>query len=46
LWPTTRKKNQLVWSGTSETVDPLTVAQISREIGAAVAKALSKAKLI
>ncbi len=46
LWRTTRKEGQLVWTGTSETLDPLSVPQVVREIGAAVAKALGKAKLI
>jgi hypothetical protein len=46
LWRTTRKEGQLVWTGTSETVDPTTVPRVAREIGAAVAKALAKAKLI
>jgi hypothetical protein len=36
----------MVWSGTSESLDPRTAAQAGREVGAAVAKALAKAKLI
>ena len=39
-------KGRLVWSGTSQTLDPTTAPQAAREVGAAVAKALAKAKLI
>ncbi len=46
LWRTSGKGGRLAWSGTSETLDPRTAAQAAREVGAAVAKALAKAKLI
>jgi hypothetical protein len=46
LWRTSEKGGRLVWSGTSETLDPRTAAQAAREVGAAVANALAKAKLI
>jgi len=46
LWRTSGSKGRLVWSGTSETLDPRTAAQAAREVGAAVANALAKAKLI
>ena len=46
FWRTSEKGGTLVWSGTSETFDPRTAAQAAREVGAAVAKALAKAKLI
>ena len=49
LWRTsgtTGTKGRLVWSGTSETIDPTTAPQAAHEVGAAVAKALAKAKLI
>jgi hypothetical protein len=49
LWRTSGAagaKGRLVWSGTSQTLDPTTAPQAAREVGAAVAKALSKAKLI
>jgi hypothetical protein len=46
LWRTSGQDGRLVWSGTSETLDPRTAAQAAREVGAAVAKALAKAKLI
>jgi len=46
LWRASATKGQLVWTGTSETLNPRTAAQASREIGSAVAKALAKAKLI
>src|SRR5262245_50439207 len=46
LWRTAGAKGRLVWSGTSQTLDPTTAPQAAREVGAAVAKALAKAKLI
>jgi hypothetical protein len=46
LWRRSESGGRLVWSGTSETLDPRTAAQAAREVGAAVAKALAKAKLI
>jgi hypothetical protein len=46
LWRTSGTGGRLAWSGTSETLDPRTAAQAAREVGAAVAKALAKAKLI
>jgi len=46
LWRTSSTGGKLVWSGTSETLDPRTAAQAAREVGAAVAKALAKANLI
>jgi hypothetical protein len=35
-----------VWTGTSAPIDPHTVSQTAREVGAGVAKALAKAKLL
>jgi len=46
FWRRTDEGGRRVWSGTSETLDPRTAAQAAREVGAAVAKALAKAKLI
>jgi len=46
LWRTSGKDGRLAWSGTSETLDPVTAPRAAREVGAAVAKALAKAKLI
>jgi hypothetical protein len=46
LWRTSGTGGRLAWSGTSETLDPRTAAQAAREVGAAVAQALAKAKLI
>jgi hypothetical protein len=46
LWRVAGSKGSLAWSGTSDLVDPVTLPQASREIGAGVAKALLKAKLI
>jgi hypothetical protein len=46
LWRASEGKGQLVWTGTSETLNPRTAAQAGREVGAAVAKALAKAGLI
>ena len=46
LWRTSATKGRLVWSGTTESLDPSTVPQAAREVGAAVAKALVKTKLI
>lgn len=37
---------KLAWSGTSEMIDPHTLAQAGRDVGAQVAKALKKAKLL
>jgi len=46
LWRTTGGGGRLVWSGTSETLDPRNAPQAAREVGVAIAKALAKAKLI
>jgi hypothetical protein len=46
LWRTSGTKGRLVWSGTTESLDPSTVPQAAREVGVAVAKALAKTKLI
>ena len=46
LWRTDGKAGRIVWSGTSETMNPRTAAQAGREVGVAIAKALAKAKLI
>ena len=46
LWRASEGKGQLVWTGTSETLNPRTAAQAGREVGVAVAKALAKAGLI
>lgn len=40
------KGGRLVWSGTSELFDPHSIYQAGRDVGAGVAKALAKAKLI
>jgi hypothetical protein len=46
LWRALEGKGQLAWSGTSETLNPRTAAQASREVGASIANALAKKKLI
>ena len=46
FWRTSGTKGRLVWSGTSQTLDATTAPQAAREVGAAVAKALAKAKVI
>ncbi len=46
LWQRLESKDKIVWSGTSETMNPRTVAQASREVGVSVATALAKKKLI
>jgi len=46
FWRTSGATGQLVWSGTTDTIEPTSVPQASHEIGVAVAKALLKAKLI
>jgi len=46
FWRTSGKEGRLVWSGTSETLDPVNAPRMGRQVGAAVAKALAKAKLI
>jgi hypothetical protein len=46
LWRASGKESRIAWSGTSETVDPLTLLQAGREVAASVASALAKAKLI
>jgi hypothetical protein len=46
LYRTSETGGKLAWSGTSETIDPHTLAQAGRDVGAAVAKALRKAKLL
>jgi hypothetical protein len=46
LWRVSATNGRMIWSGTSESLDPRTSAQAGREVGAAVAKALAKAKLI
>jgi len=46
LWRTSATKGRLVWSGTTESLDPSTVPQAAREVGVAIAKALVKTKLI
>jgi hypothetical protein len=46
LWRTSDGDGRIVWSGTSETLNPRTAAQAAREVGSAIAKALAKAKLI
>jgi hypothetical protein len=46
LWRTSGTNGRLVWSGTTETLDPTTVSQAAHEIGVAVAKSLAKSKLI
>ena len=46
LWRTSATKGRLVWSGTTESLDPSSVPQAAREVGVAIAKALAKTKLI
>ena len=46
LFRTSDTGGRLVWSVTSETIDPHTLAQASRDVGAKVAKAMKKAKLL
>ncbi len=46
LWRAVAGKGQLVWTGTSETLNPRTAPQAAKEVGRAIASALSKAKLI
>jgi hypothetical protein len=46
LWRTSGTTGKLVWSGTTDTIEPTSVPQAAHEIGVAVAKALQKAKLI
>jgi hypothetical protein len=46
LWRTSETGGRMVWSGTSETLDPRNAAQAAREVGAAIAKAMAKAKVI
>ena len=46
LWRTSDKGGWLQWSGSSESIDPLTAPRAARQIGVAVAKSLAKAKLI
>ena len=46
LWRTNGTTGELVWSGTTDTIEPTSVPQAAHEIGVAVAKALAKAKLI
>jgi hypothetical protein len=46
LWRTTETGGEMVWSGTSETLDPRNAPQAAREVGAAIAKAMAKAKVI
>jgi hypothetical protein len=46
LWRSDGKGARMVWSGTSETLDPRTVLEAGREVTASLANALAKAKLI
>jgi hypothetical protein len=46
LWRTSGTTGRLVWSGTTDTIEPTSVPQAAHDIGVAVAKALAKAKLI
>lgn len=46
LYRTSDTGGKLAWSGTSETIDPHTLAQAGRDVGSRVAKALKKAKLL
>jgi hypothetical protein len=46
LYRTSETGGKLAWSGTSETIDPHTLAQAGRDVGSRVAKALKKAKLL
>jgi hypothetical protein len=46
LWRASGKDSRIAWSGTSETIDPVTFLEAGREVAASVANALAKAKLI
>jgi hypothetical protein len=46
LWRASGGEGRLIWTGTSETMNPRTATQAAREVGSAIAKALAKAKLI
>ena len=46
LWRAVYGKGRLVWTGLSETMNPRTAAQAGREVGASIAGALAKKKLI
>jgi hypothetical protein len=46
FWRTSGAAGQLVWSGTTDTIEPTSVPQAAHDIGVAVAKGLAKAKLI
>ena len=46
FWRASGKEGRLVWSGTTDLFDPMTMVQAAREVGVAVTQALVKAKLI
>jgi hypothetical protein len=46
LWRATGEKTGPVWSGTSELIDPVTLAEVAREVAVSIVKAMSKAKVI
>ncbi len=46
FWRASGKEGRLVWSGTTDLFDPMTLVQAAREVGVAVTQALAKAKLI
>jgi hypothetical protein len=46
LWRVSSGAKGPAWSGTSEMVDPRTLAQAAREIGVSIVKALAKARVI
>jgi len=46
LWRVSSAKKGPAWSGTSELLDPLTLAQAAREVAVSLVKALAKAKVI
>jgi hypothetical protein len=46
LWRAVDGKGQLVWTGLSDTMNPRTAAQAGRDVGASIASALAKKKLI
>jgi hypothetical protein len=46
LWRASDGNGKLIWTGVSETMNPRTATQAGREVGASIANALAKKKLI
>jgi hypothetical protein len=46
LWRASEGKGRLIWTGMSQTMNPRTATQAGREVGASIANALAKKKLI